>query len=128
MNERRRTTLTQNMFDDAHYRWKDDPVEGEYELQFDIFETSKNGNYHDRAVLLIVDEEGGVGDVVLPTADIPGIEPEEAGTTAIFHGVIEDGEIVELTHGPELSKKRHKKAQKRHDRVQVPPGEEDNEK
>lgn len=112
------------MFDDAHYRWKHEPDDGEYELQFDRFETSERGDYHDQVVLLIVDEGEGVGDVVLPTADVPGIESEEAGTTAIFYGRVEDSEVVDLTYDPELSEQRHKEAQSRHDRVQSPPDED----
>ncbi len=89
------------MFDEAHYRWKGDPDDGTYELQFDRFELNK-------AVLLIVDREIDdiVGQVVLPADDVPGIEPDDSGGGAILHGVVEDEEIIEMTYDPELTEQR----------------------
>jgi hypothetical protein len=105
------------MFEDAHYRWKDGPVEGEYELQFDRFESS-GGADDDQAVLIIVNEEkSGVGEVILSTTDVPGIDQEEAVGTAIFYGILENRELVRLTYDSELSEQRQEKARKLHDRV-----------
>lgn len=97
-------------FDEAHYRWQEDPNDGEYELQFDRFESNK-------AVLLIVDREIDeiVGQVVLPANDVPGLDPDDPITTRIFYGIIEDSEIVDITYDPELSEQRHKKAQQQLD-------------
>lgn len=105
------------MFEYAHYRWKDDPADGEYELQFDRFETSERENPNNQVVLLIVDETGFVGDVVLPTADVPEITPDEQVGTAIFCGTIRDGEIVALTYDPELTKQGIKEAKESYNRV-----------
>lgn len=111
--------MTQPMFDHAHYRWKDDPVDGEYELQLDRLETSKEGERFGQAVLLIVDTEADeiVGQVTLQTAAVSGLDRDEPNMTRIFDGTIEDGDIVALDYKPERSQKRHEEAQKRHDRI-----------
>ncbi|RRJ28784.1 hypothetical protein [Halocatena pleomorpha] len=99
---------TMTTFEDAHYRWKDEPVDGEYELQFDRFEMGDER--YEQAVLLIVSKENRetIGHVVLPTTDVPHINPHESTKTKIYHGKLKDAEIVELKYDSELSKQRHK--------------------
>lgn len=112
MNELFSATINQHMFEDAHYRWKDNPVDGEYELQFDRFETSSSSDHYDKAVLLIAktDTTGTVGDVTLRTAAVPALDPDEPNMTRIFHATIEKGKIVEMNYDPELSQQRHEEA------------------
>lgn len=112
------------MPDYPYYNWKYEPDDGEYELQFDRFESSADGDRYDLTILLIADEEKDrgeegrlVGDVAYPTTDIPGLNPDEQNMTMIFHGTIEDGEIIEMTHDAELSEKRHEEGKKLHDRA-----------
>lgn len=107
------------MFDDAYYRWKDDPVEGEYELQFDHFDSSAEGDHYDQAVLLIAETDivGTVGRVVLRTDVVPGLDRDEPNMTRIYHATLEDGEIVEMNYDPELSEQRHEEAKKRYNRI-----------
>ncbi|WP_248910530.1 hypothetical protein [Halocatena marina] len=110
------------MFEDARYRWDRDPDDGEYELQFDRFESTTN--HHDQGVFLIVDtekcldEEGRfVGDVILSTADVPDLNPDDPATTKIYDGIIEDNKIKAMTFDQEKSKNRHEKFQGRLDRL-----------
>lgn len=107
------------MFEDAHYRWQDGPIEGEYELQFDHFETSEGGTRYDKAVLLIAETDtvGTVGRVILRTAAVPGLDRDEPNMTRIYHTTIEDGEIVALDYDSELSEQRHEKAQQEYDSI-----------
>lgn len=119
------------MFEYDHYRWKHDPNDGEYELQFDRFETSPDGDYRDdQAVLLIADKEDKtelIGQVILPTADVPEIERDNTVRTAIFHGTIKDGKITELRYEPELTEQRIEEARERHNRVRKTDNEYDTE-
>lgn len=112
------------MTDYPRYRWKDDPADGEYELYFDRFESTADGDYHDLAILEIVDmkkdigEEGQfVGDVAYPTADVPGMDRGSPATTRIYHATIEDNAIIEMTYKPELSEQFHEEAQQQYDRL-----------
>ncbi|WP_248910531.1 hypothetical protein [Halocatena marina] len=107
------------MFDDAHYRWRDEPDDGEYELQFDRFESNK-------AVLLVVDktEDWPIGDIVLPATDTPGIDPDNAVRTAIFHGTIDGSELVELVYDPQITEQRIREAEERYERVRATPDDE----
>lgn len=112
------------MTDYPYYNWKYEPDDGEYELQFDRFETSADGDRHDLAILLIADtdkdlrEEGRlVGDVAYPTVDVPEMDRNSPATTRIYHAIIEDNEIAKMTYKPEISKQRHEEAQKQYDRL-----------
>lgn len=104
-------------FDDAFYHWDRDPADGEYEFQFDRFEST--GDYHDQAVFIIVDTESDevIGDVMLSTADVPDLDSDDSATTRIYHGTVEDSEVVDMTHNQELSEQRYEKAQKEFDRL-----------
>lgn len=104
-------------FDDAFYRWDHEPADGEYEFQFDRFEST--GDYHDQVVFIIVDTERDedIGDVMLPTADVPNLDTDDPATTRIFHGTVEDSEVIDMTYDQELSEQRHEKAQKEFDRL-----------
>lgn len=109
------------MFEDASYRWKDDPDDGNYEFQFDRFESSPEGEYNnDQAVLLIATEEDKtdlVGQIILSTAEVPEIERDDTVRTAIFHGVIEDGSVIELRYDSKLTEQRIEEAMERHNSV-----------
>ena len=114
------------MTDYPYYNWKHEPDDGEYELQFDRFGSSADGDRYDLTMLLIVDteknlgeEEEIVGDVAYPIADIPSADPDEPNMTRIYHATIEDNEIVEMTHDPELSEKRHEEINELHERVRA---------
>jgi hypothetical protein len=118
INRRQRDTI---VFEDAHYRWSDGPVDGEYELQFDRFETSSGGDRYDKAILLIAEKEttGTVGDVTLQTAEVPALDPDKPNMTRIFHSIIENGEIVDMNYDPELSEQRHEEINELHERVRA---------
>lgn len=105
------------MFDDGFYRWDRDPADGEYELQFDRFESTDD--YHDHAVFIIVDTETDkdIGDVMLPTTDVPDLDSNDRATTMIYHGIVEDGEVVDMKYDQELSKERHKQAKEEFDQL-----------
>jgi hypothetical protein len=112
------------MTDYPYYNWKHEPDDGEYELQFDRFESSADGDRYDLTIFLIIDtekdlgEEGRfVGDVAYPTADISSTDLDEPNMTRIFHAIIKDSEIVEMTYKPEVSQQRHEEAQERLDRM-----------
>lgn len=103
-------------------------TDGEYEFQFDRFESTDD--YHDRVVFLTVDTEKSlnkderfVGDVVLPTADIPEIDSNDAVGTAIFHGTVEDNELVELVYNPELTEQRITEAEEQYERIRATPND-----
>ncbi|UPM43105.1 hypothetical protein [Halocatena salina] len=105
------------MFDDAYYSWQEEPDDGEYELQFDHFESIDS--YHDHAGLFIVDKkERPLGDITVPTAEVPEIDPDDVVRTAIFHGSVEDGELTTLRYDPELTEQRRKEAEELSKRVQ----------
>ncbi|UPM43723.1 hypothetical protein [Halocatena salina] len=101
-------------FDGAQYWWEEDPDNGEYELQFDRFESNK-------AVLLVVDEaeEWPIGDIVLPAASVPELDPDDAVGTAVFHGTIEDGELIEIAYDSALTEQRITEAEEQDKRIRA---------
>lgn len=112
------------MFEDAHYRWREEPDDGEYELQFDRFESLED--HHDQICLLVVDEaeDWPIGDVVIPTDDVPEIAPDDTIGTAIFRATIEDGTLVALEYDPELTEQGIKEAEERYERIRSTPDDE----
>lgn len=112
------------MFEDAHYRWREEPNDGEYELQFDRFESLEDD--HDHTVLLIVDTEEDelIGQVTGSTEDVPGIDPEDAVRGAIFHGRVESGEIIDIRYDPERTEQRIEEVQERYERIRSTPDDE----
>lgn len=106
-------------FDNAQYWWEEDPDDGEYELQFDRFESNK-------AVLLVNDEaeEWPIGDIVLPAASVPELDPDDAVGTAIFHGTIEDGELTEIAYDSTLTEQRITEAEEQDERVRASSADE----
>ncbi|RRJ27580.1 hypothetical protein [Halocatena pleomorpha] len=97
-------------FDEAHYRWYDEPDDGEYEIQFDRFESNK-------AVFLIVDQEIDdiIGQAVFHVENVPDLNSGDSITTRIFHGMVKDREVIDMTYDSELSEQRHEKTQQQLD-------------
>lgn len=106
------------MFDDAHYRWDHDPADGEYEFQFDRFETTED--YHDQAVFIIVDTENeeDIGDIILPTANVPDLSPDDA-SGGIYIGTIEDSSIVNMTYDPDRTEQQRQDIKQLYDQVRA---------
>lgn len=115
------------MFENAYYNWREEPDDGEYELQFDHFESSADGYYHDHAALLVVEdnEEWPIGDVTVPIEETPEIEPEDRVGTAIFRGMIEDNKLIALEYDSELTEQGTKEARKSSERVRASSDDKD---
>lgn len=107
------------MFEDAYYNWREEPDDGEYELQFDRFESLDS--YHDHVYLLVVDDPEGwpIGDITIPVEETPEIEPEDRVGTAIFRGMIEDKELVTLEYNSKLTEQGIEEARKSSERVRA---------
>ncbi|MFC7154316.1 DUF3006 domain-containing protein [Halomarina halobia] len=78
----------------------------------------------DDAVLLLEDDDGVAGDVVVDRYDLP---PEARHQDAVLAVRVEDGEVVGVDYDPDETDRRREDAQSRFDRLARRPDDADDE-